>query len=209
MTDGYRESSESWAALRRDCARRGMHAPVPAVGDGAPGFWKALREVYPDTREQRCWVHKTANVLDAMPKSAQPAAKKAIQDIYNAEDRDHAEQAIKTFDRLYGAKFPKGVKKITDDQDVLPAFFGYPAEHWIHLRTTNPIESTFATVRLRTKVTKGAGSRAAGLAMVFKLVESAQTRWRAVNAAHLVPLVRAGARFEHGRLVERSEPAAA
>ncbi|GGX56502.1 hypothetical protein GCM10010341_91280 [Streptomyces noursei] len=144
MTDGYRESSESWAALLRDCARRGMHAPVLAVGDGALGFWKALREVYPDTREQRCWVHKTANVLDAMPKSAQPAAKKAIQDICNAEDRDHAERAIKTFARLYGAKFPKAVKKIIDDQDVLLAFFGYPAEHWIHLRTTNPIESTFA-----------------------------------------------------------------
>lgn len=139
MTDGSRESSESWAALLRDCARRGMRAPVLAVGDGALGFWKALREVFPDTREQRCWVHKTANVLDAMPKSAQPAAKKAIQDIYNAEDRERAERAIKTFAKLYGAKFPKAVKKITDDQDVLLAFFDYPAEHWIHLRTTNPI----------------------------------------------------------------------
>ncbi|MFF8911730.1 transposase, partial [Streptomyces olivaceoviridis] len=136
---------------------------------------------------------------------AQPAAKKAIQDIYNAEDRDHAEQAITTFVKLYGAKFPKAVKKITDDQDVLLEFYDYPAEHWVHLRTTNPIESTFATVRLRTKVTKGAGSRAAGLAMVFKLVESAQARWRAVNGAHLVPLVRAGARFERGQLVERPE----
>ena len=209
MADGYRESSESWAALLRDCARRGMRAPVLAVGDGALGFWKALREVFPDTREQRCWVHKTANVLDAMPKSAQPSAKKAIQDIYNAEDREHAEQAIKTFAKLYGAKFPKAVKKITDDQDVLLEFFDFPAEHWIHLRTTNPIESTFATVRLRTKVTRGAGSRAAALAMVFKLVESAQARWRAVNGAHLVPLVRAGTRFERGQLVERPEAVAA
>jgi transposase-like protein len=209
MADGYRESSESWAALLRDCARRGMRAPVLAVGDGALGFWKALREVFPDTREQRCWVHKTANVLDTMPKSAKPAAKKAIQDIYNAEDREHAEQAIKTFAKLYGAKFPKAVKKITDDQDVLLEFFDFPAEHWIHLRTTNPIESTFATVRLRTKVTRGAGSRAAALAMVFKLVESAQARWRAVNGAHLVPLVRAGARFERGQLVERPEAVAA
>ncbi|MEW2303923.1 IS256 family transposase [Streptomyces sp. NPDC006655] len=209
MADGYRESSESWAALLRDCARRGMRPPVLAVGDGALGFWKALCEVFPDTREQRCWVHKTANVLDAMPKSAQPAAKKAIQDIYNAEDREHAEQAIQTFAKLYGAKFPKAIKKITDDQDVLLEFFDYPAEHWIHLRTTNPIESTFATVRLRTKVTKGAGSRAAGLAMVFKLVESAQARWRAVNGAHLVPLVRAGARFERGLLVERADAIAA
>ncbi|MEU2427079.1 IS256 family transposase [Streptomyces sp. NPDC007851] len=209
MADGYRESSESWAALLRDCARRGMRPPVLAVGDGALGFWKALREVFPDTREQRCWVHKTANVLDAMPKSAQPAAKKAIQDIYNAEDREHAEQAIQTFAKLYGAKFPKAIKKITNDQEVLLEFFDYPAEHWIHLRTTNPIESTFATVRLRTKVTKGAGSRAAGLAMVFKLVESAQARWRAVNGAHLVPLVRAAARFERGLLVERADAIAA
>ncbi|WP_431676043.1 IS256 family transposase [Kitasatospora sp. KL5] len=198
MADGYRESSEAWADLLRDCARRGMRAPVLAVGDGALGFWKALREVFPATREQRCWVHKTANVMDALPKSAQPAAKKALQEIYNAEDREHAEQAIELFAKLYGAKFPKAVAKITDDREELLAFYDFPLEHWIHLRTTNPIESTFATVRLRTKVTKGAGSRAAGLAMVFKLVESAQSRWRAVNGAHLVPLVRAGARSAAG-----------
>ncbi|KUN17655.1 transposase [Streptomyces corchorusii] len=209
LKDGYRESGESWADLLRDCARRGMRAPVLAVGDGALGFWKALAEVFPETREQRCWVHKTANVLDSMPKSAQPGAKKAIQDIYNAEDRDHAEAAIKTFVQLYGAKFPKAVKKITDDQEELLAFYDFPAEHWIHLRTTNPIESTFSTVRLRTKVTRGAGSRTAALAMVFKLVESAQQRWRAVNAPHLVALVRAGARFERGHLVERPEAHAA
>jgi putative transposase len=209
LKDGYRESSESWADLMRDCARRGMRAPVLAVGDGALGFWKALAEVFPETREQRCWVHKTANVLDSMPKSAQPGAKKAIQDIYNAEDRDHAEAAITTFAKLYGAKFPKAVKKITDDQEQLLAFYDFPAEHWIHLRTTNPIESTFSTVRLRTKVTRGAGSRTAALAMVFKLVESAQARWRAVNAPHLVALVRAGARFERGQLIERPELSAA
>ncbi|MEU8710737.1 IS256 family transposase [Streptomyces sp. NPDC048663] len=209
LKDGYRESGESWADLLRDCARRGMRAPALAVGDGALGFWKALAEVFPDTREQRCWVHKTANVLDAIPKSAQPGAKKAIQDIYNAEDRDHAIKAVKTFAQLYGAKFPKAVKKITDDQEELLAFFDFPAEHWIHLRTTNPIESTFSTVRLRTKVTRGAGSRTAALAMVFKLVESAQQRWRAVNAPHLVALVRAGARFERGKLVERPATVAA
>ena len=186
-----------------------MRAPVLAVGDGALGFWKALREVFPTTREQKCWVHKTANILDAMPKSAQPAVKKALQDIYNAEDREHAEEAVKSFAKLYRAKFPKAVAKVTDDQDVLLAFYDYPAEHWIHLRTTNPIESTFATVRLRTKVTKGAGSRAAGLAMVFNLVESAQESWRSVNGAHLVPLVHAGARFERGLLVERSKGIAA
>ncbi|MEU1185958.1 IS256 family transposase [Streptomyces sp. NPDC005820] len=205
MADGYRESSESWANLLRDAARRGLRAPVLAVGDGALGFWNAVNEVFPSTRHQRCWVHKTANVLDSLPKSAQPAAKKALQDIYNAEDREHAAQAITAFAKQYGAKFPKAVKKITDDEDALLAFYDFPAEHWIHLRTTNPIESTFATVRLRTKVTKGAGSRAAALAMVFKLVESAQIRWRAVNAPHLVALVRAGARFERGHLVERPD----
>jgi transposase-like protein len=209
MTDGYRESAEAWAGLLRDCARRGMRAPVLAVGDGALGFWNALHEVFPETRHQRCWVHKTANCLDALPKFAQPAAKRAIADIYNAEDKDHATRAVAAFAQQYGAKYPKVVKRITDDQDELLAFFDYPAEHWIHLRTTNPIESTFATVRLRTKVTKGAGSRAAALAMVFKLIESAQERWRAVNAPHLVALVRAGARFERGQLVERPEALAA
>jgi transposase-like protein len=205
MADGYRESSESWADLLRDAARRGMRAPVLAVGDGALGFWNAVNGVFPSTRHQRCWVHKTANVLDSLPKSAQPAAKKALQDIRNAENREHVAQAITVFAKQYGAKFPKAVKKITDDEDALLAFYDFPAEHWIHLRTTNPIESTFSTVRLRTKVTKGAGSRAAALAMVFKLVESAQTRWRAVNAPHLVALVRAGARFERGHLVERPD----
>ncbi|MFF3342751.1 IS256 family transposase [Streptomyces flavidovirens] len=209
MTDGYRESSEAWAGLLRDCARRGMRAPVLAVGDGALGFWNALHEVFPETRHQRCWVHKTANVLDALPKSAQPAAKRAIQEIYNAEDKEHAARAIAAFAKQYGAKYPKVVKRITDEEEDLLAFFDFPAEHWIHLRTTNPIESTFATVRLRTKVTKGAGSRAAALAMVFKLIESAQERWRAVNAPHLVALVRVGARFERGHLVERPEAVAA
>jgi transposase-like protein len=209
LEEGYRESSEAWAGLLRDCARRGMRAPVLAVGDGALGFWNALREVFPETREQRCWVHKTANILDALPKSAQPAAKRAVQEIYNAEDKEHAHAAIKAFANQYGAKYPKVVKRLTDDEEELLAFFDFPAEHWIHLRTTNPIESTFATVRLRTKVTKGAGSRAAALAMVFKLIESAQARWRAVNAPHLVALVRAGARFERGHLVERPEGAAA
>jgi putative transposase len=209
MEEGYRESSEAWAGLLRDCARRGMRAPVLAVGDGALGFWNALREVFPETREQRCWVHKTANILDALPKSAQPAAKRAIQEIYNAEDKEHAHAAIKAFANQYGAKYPKVIKRLTDDEQELLAFFDFPAEHWIHLRTTNPIESTFATVRLRTKVTKGAGSRAAALGMVFKLIESAQARWRAVNAPHLVALVRAGARFERGHLVERPEEAAA
>ena len=203
LADGYRESAESWADLLRDAARRGMRAPALAAGDGALGFWGALREVFPQTTEQRCWFHKTANVLAALPKSAHPAAKKALAEIWGAEDKDHARAAAQAFDAAYGAKFPKAAAKINDDLEQLLAFYDYPAEHWVHLRTTNPIESTFATVRHRTKVTKGPGSRAAGLAMAFKLIESAQDHWRMVNAPHLVALVRAGATFINGKLVER------
>lgn len=209
LAEGYRESAGSWADLLRDCARRGMRAPVLAVGDGALGFWSALREVFPTSREQRCWFHKIGNVLSALPKSAYPAAKRALAEIWNAEDRDHARRAVAAFKLAYGAKFGKAVAKIVDDLDELLAFYDYPAEHWVHLRTTNPIESTFATVRHRTKVTKGPGSKAAGLAMAYKLIEAAQARWRAVNAPHLVALVRAGTRFERGKLVERpTQPAA-
>jgi putative transposase len=205
LADGYRESAGSWADLLRDCARRGMRAPVLAVGDGALGFWAALREVFPATAEQRCWFHKTGNVLSALPKSAHPGAKKALAEIWGAEDAEHARAAAKAFAATYGAKFAKAVAKVTDDLDQLLTFYDYPAEHWVHLRTTNPIESTFATVRHRTKITKGPGSRAAGLAMAFKLIEAAQDRWRAVNAPHLVALVRNGATFINGNLVERPD----
>jgi transposase-like protein len=209
IADGYRESTESWADVLRDCKRRGMRAPVLAVGDGALGFWAALRDVFPETREQRCWVHVAANVLNALPKSAQPTARKALAEIRDAEDRAHAEAAIKAFADQFGAKWPKAVAKIVDKPEELLAFFDFPAEHWIHLKTTNPIESTFSTVRLRTKVTKGPGSKAAGLAMAYKLIEAAQARWRAVNAPQLVALVRAGATFHNGVLVERADEAAA
>jgi transposase-like protein len=205
LADGYRESTESWADLLRDCARRGMRAPVLAVGDGALGFWSALREVFPETRQQRCWFHKIGNVLGALPKSAHPGAKKALAEVWQAEDVDHARAAAKAFAAAYGVKFPKAVAKINDDLDELLAFYDYPAEHWIHLRTTNPIESTFATVRHRSKLTRGPGSRAAGLAMAFKLLQAAQDRWRAVNAPHLVALVRAGAVFKGGKLIERPD----
>ena len=205
LADGFRESSESWADLLRSCKRRGMTAPVLAVGDGALGFWKAVREVFPETREQRCWFHVRSNVLAALPKSAHPARRPRSPRSTTPRTRDHARKAAKAFEADYGAKWPKAVAKITDHLDVLLAFYDYPAEHWIHLRTTNPIESTFATVRLRQRVTKGPGSRAAGVAMAFKLIESAQARWRAVNAPHLVALVRAGARFEKGKLVERPD----
>jgi len=203
LADGYRESAESWADLLRDCARRGMRAPVLAAGDGALGFWGGLREVFPGTAEQRCWFHKSGNVLAALPKSAHPGAKKALAGIWGAEDKQHAAAAARSFEAACGAKFPKATAKITSDPGQLLAFCDYPAGHWVHLRTTNPIESTFATVRHRSKVTKGPGSRAAGLAMAFKLIESAQDRWRAVNAPHLVALVRAGATFTNGKLIER------
>ncbi|MEH0532764.1 Transposase (or an inactivated derivative) [Streptomyces sp. 1222.2] len=208
LAEGLRESTESWAGLLRDCRRRGMRDPELVVGDGAMGLWKALVEVFPAARHQRRWVHKARNVTNCLPKSAQPGATKAMQEIYNAEDRTHADKAIEAFAKTYGAKWPKAVAKITDDVEELLAFYGFPAEHWIHLRTTNPIESTFSTVKLRTKATRGAGSPAAALAMVFQLVESAQTRWRAITGAHLVPLVRTGARFENGILAERQEQAA-
>ncbi|MFD3327285.1 IS256 family transposase [Streptomyces sp. NPDC058701] len=209
LAEGLRESAASWADLLRDCRRRGMRDPELVVGDGAMGLWRALAEVFPQAGHQRCWGNKTGNVVNALPKSAQPGAKRALQEIYNAEDRDHAEKAVKDFGRAYGAKWPKAVKKITEDVDELLAFYDFSAERWIHLRTINPIESTFSTVKLRTKVTRGAGSPAAAQAMVFKLAESARARWRAITAPHLVALMRNGARFERGVLVEREPDAAA
>jgi len=205
ISDGHRESTESWADVLRDLKRRGMSAPVVAVGDGALGFWAAMRKVWPETTEQRCWVHKVANILSALPKSTQPTARRMLAEVRDAEDRAHALVAIDAFAAEFGIKWPKAVAKLVDDAIPLLAFFDFPAEHWIHLKTTNPIESTFATVRLRTKVTKGPGSRPAGLAMAFKLIEAAQARWRSVNAPHLVALVRAGAIFERGVLIERPQ----
>jgi putative transposase len=204
ISDGYRESTESWAELLRDLKRRGMRPPVLAVGDGALGFWGAVRDVFPETLHQRDWVHKTSNVLDSMPKSVHKRAKKAIHEITEAEDKAHAERAIEAFASEFGAKWPKAVAKIVDDKAALLRFYDFPAEHWRHLRTTNPIESTFAPVRARTDITKGPGSREAALAMIFKLMEAAEGRWRRLNGSHLVPLVRAGAKFVNGELVEGS-----
>ena len=204
VCDGYREDTESWADLLRGLRDRGLAAPVVAVGDGALGFWAALRDVFPATREQRCWVHKTANVLAALPKRLHQPAKAALAAIYNAETRADALTAAKSFADNF-ADHPKATRKITGDLEVLLTFYDFPAEHWIHLRTTNPIESTFSTVRLRTRVTRGAGSRRAALAMAYKLLDAAQHRWRRVNAPELVALVRAGATFIDGRLQERQE----
>jgi putative transposase len=205
VADGERESTDSWAEVLRDLRRRGMRAPVVMVGDGALGLWAALRDVFPATRQQRDWVHKLANVLNALPKAVQAGARKALVEVRDAPDRDHAQRAIETFARDYGAKWPKAVARITDDAEALLCFFDFPAEHWLHLKTSNPIESTFSPVRARTRVTKGPGSKAAGLAMAFKLLEAAQDRWRAVNGPHLVALVRAGARFDKGVMVERPD----
>jgi putative transposase len=203
--DGYRESTESWSELLRDLARRGVRAPVLAIGDGALGFWGALREVFPESREQRCWVHKIANVLDAVPSSLQPKVKAALHSIMNAENKEAADLAIDQLKATYGAKYPKAVDKVLKDRHVLLTHFDFPADHWVHLRTTNVIESTFATVRLRTNKTKGAGSRSAGLAMAYKLLDAAQARWRCVNAPHQVALVRAGATYLDGIIIERED----
>jgi transposase-like protein len=203
VADGERESTQSWAELLRDLRRRGMRAPVVMVGDGALGLWAALRDVFPETRQQRDWVHKVTNVLGCLPNAVQAGARKALAEIRDAPDRDHAQRAIETFAHDYGVKWPRAVAKITDDAEELLCFFDFPAEHWLHLKTSNPIESTFSSVRLRTRVTKGPGSKAAGVAMAFKLLEAAQDRWRAVNGPHLVALVRAGAQFDKGVLIER------
>ena len=205
IEDGYRESEESWACLLRELSKRGMKAPELAVGDGALGFWSALRDVFPETRIQRDWVHKTKNTLDCMPKNVHPRAKKAIHEITEAENKQEADRAIEEFAAEFGVKWSKAVEKITSEKEELLAFYDYPAEHWVHLRTTNPIESTFAPVRARTDITKGAGSRQAGLAMIFKLMEAAQGRWRRLNGHHLVALVRAGAKFVNGELVVENQ----
>jgi transposase-like protein len=198
LEDGYRESTESWASVLRDLKRRGMTAPVLAVGDGNLGFWAALRDVFPETREQRCWKHKIANVLDKLPKRLQARAKEQLHEIMYAPDRKSAVEEIDIFQKEYGQRYAKAVETLIKDQDRMLTFFDFPAEHWLHLRTTNPIESTFATVKARTKKTKGAGSRKAGLAMAWKLLMAAQDRWRRVNAPHLVALVKAGVEFPNG-----------
>ena len=199
LEDGYRESAESWASVLRDLKRRGMAAPMLAIGDGNLGFWAALRDVFPETKKQRCWKHKIANVLNKLPKRLQTRAKEQLHEIMYAPNRKSALEEIAVFEKEYGARYAKAVETLTKDQDRMLTFFDFPAEHWLHLRTTNPIESTFATVKARTKKTKGAGSRKAGLAMAFKLLLAAEQRWRKVNAPHLVSLVKADVEFPNGQ----------
>src|SRR5262245_41332837 len=198
VEDGYRESTESWKTVLRDLKRWGMRAPVVAVGDGALGFWAAVRDVWPKTRAQRDWVHKLGNVLDKLPRRFQPRVEAALHEVMYAESQEQAREAITRFADEYGAKYPKAVTTLEQDADALLTFFDFPAEHWKHLRTSNVIESPFATVRLRRRVTKGAGSRTKGLLMAYKLLDMAQARWRRLDGAHLLPLVRAGIRFVDG-----------
>jgi transposase-like protein len=205
LQDGHRESKESWLSLLRDLKARGMQAPAVAAGDGALGFWGAVAEVWPSTKEQRCWVHKIANVLDKLPKRLQPEVKKDLHEAMYAESRKACVERIDQLTARLEADHPRAATALQDDLERLLTFFAFPKEHWKHLRTTNPIESTFATVKLRTKATRGAGSRAAGLAMAFQLMQVAQRTWRRIDSPELVPQVRAGVRFRDGVRVERKD----
>ena len=201
LEDGYRESEEAWLTLLRSLKRRGLPAPALAVGDGALGFWNALAQVYPETQVQRCWVHKLRNVLDKLPDRLQERAKELLRQAMYAASEAAAETAREAFAAEFGAKHEKAVHCLTEDWEELLTFMRFPGEHWQHLRTSNVIESVFSPAKVRTRKTKGAGSRSAGLAMAYKLVSSAQTRWRKVNAPHLVRLLREGLRFKDGKVV--------
>jgi transposase-like protein len=201
VIDGYRESKQSWMELLLDLKHRGLTIdPKLAIGDGALGFWAAIREVYPKAREQRCWVHKTANVLNKMPKSVQPKAKADIHEIWQAETRQMGNKAFDHFLEKYGAKYPDACECLKKDREALLTFYDFPAEHWGHLRTTNPIESTFATIRLRHRRTKGNGTRRASLTMMFKLAQAAQSKWRRLNGHQLITLLIQGRIFIDGIL---------
>ena len=203
VRDGYRESAQSWKELLLELQSRGLGIdPKLAIADGALGFWKALPQVYPSTRAQRCWVHKTANVLDKMPKSVQGRAKSMIHDIYQAESKAEALKAYRLFQDSFQDKYPQAVSCLADQEEALFAFYDMPAAHWLHIRSTNVIESVFATVRLRTDKTKGCGTRVATLTMVFKLMQEAQRTWRRLDAWQKLKLVHEGRRFVDGVLQE-------
>ena len=202
VEDGFRESAASWETVLTSLRARGLTTPPKlAVGDGAMGFWAALSKIYPATDHQRCWVHKTANVLNKLPKSVQPKVKADLHDIWMAETRDEAHKAFDRTVQRFEAKYPKAMACLAKDREELLAFYDYPAEHWVHIRTTNPIESTFATVRLRTKRSRNCGSRATTLAMVFKLLQSAQKRWRRIKHSQKLELVVSNVKFQDGEQV--------
>ena len=204
LWDGFRESEQSWLELLLDLKSRGLEmGPKLATGDGALGFWKALRKVYGETRQQRCWVHKTANVLNKLPKTLQQQSKQRLHEIWMAEGRGDAERAFDLFIASYQAKYPKAARCLAKDRDALLAFYDFPAEHWVHIRTTNPIESTFATVRLRTAKTRGCLSRETAFTMVFKLTLCAQRKWRRLNGSNWMAEVIAGVKFEDGIKVDK------
>jgi len=205
VEDGYRESTESWAGVLRDLKSRGLNEPKLVIGDGALGIWAALRDVFPGARRQACWVHKIARVLDALPKRLQPRAKSMLHEIMEAPTRADARTALERLREEFDAKYPKAVAKLDKDWGALTAFYDFPAEHWRHLRTSNAIESSFATVKLRTRVTKGAGSKTAALAMAYKLLASAQERWRRFNGHQLVAELLDGAQFKDGVKVTEEE----
>ena len=210
LADGIRESAQSWKELLLDLKRRGLAmAPQLAVADGALGFWKAIDEVWPKTRPQRCWVHKTANVLNKLPKSLHAKAKHALQDIWMAETRADAEAAFDGFVKSYGAKYEKAVECLSRDREPLLAFYDFPAEHWKHLRTTNPIESTFATVRHRTVRSRGCLSNKTALAMIFKLAQAAEKSWNRLRGHNQLPKVIIGVKFNDGIEVVKSQAQAA
>ncbi len=206
VEDGYRESTESWAVVMRDLKHRSLNQPRLVTGDGALGAWAALRDVFPAAGRQQCWVHKIANVLDAMPKRLQPRAKTLLHQMMEAPTERDARLVRETFRIEFAAKYPKALSKLDRDWKHLTAFYAFPAEHWRHLRTTNPIESSFATVKLRTRVTKGAGSKAAALGMAFKLLKTAEERWRRFNGHELVTDVLDGVTFNDGTRVPDEHP---
>lgn len=209
IADGYRESEQSWKELLLEVKARGLGIdPKLAIGDGALGFWAAVRKVFPSVAEQRCWVHKTANVLNKLPKGLQGKAKAMLHEIWMAQSKAEAEKAFDLFIETFQAKYPKAAECLAKDRQVLLIFYDFPAEHWMHIRTTNPIESTFATVRLRTDKTKGCGSRTACLTMVFKLAQSAEAHWRGLNGSKLLEEVIRGVRFVDGIKEQTKELAA-
>lgn len=203
VEDGWRESKESWVVLLRDLVSRGLHAPLLAIGDGALGFWSALREIEAlnQTREQRCWVHKIANVLNKLPKRVQPEAKRLLHEMMKAPDQESAEVAKKNFDKTFKDKYEKATKCLGKDWDQLTTFFNYPAKHWTSLRTTNPIESAFATVKLRTKTTKGAGSPQMAAALGFKLLQEAEKKWKQIRGWREIENLLAGVEYKDGVVV--------